>query len=607
LRMRSLSRALSAMVLSMCAMSAAHSTNDPTHFGIDEFLSGHRPTGVIDNRAFVPGSAARPAHAPFRGDIVISEALMRTTPTDLRFHTVRGKDARYFPAVRLSFITVDGDLVPGTQDVIRTGFIPGGRSYWDIIVQPGRVWSEPADGAWSRAAFPFALVNSMEGETHNGLAIFLYRGREVSALRYQIVQQTLPGYVEAIFTASGSAPTHAEPGEPRDAQELARRYRAAKADELSIRPWSELEQHAAGPALKGFADGLPAKDTVLTGMDYEGVFYLHDCDSAAGPLPWCDRARFGIWSVTKAFANEVALLHLAQKYGPEVFKAKIVDYVPAARAYPAWADVKFDDCINMATGIGNGSPKRDPNDISDGYLDPTYYDWYDAQSRDDKIAALLRTGHTYPWGPGQVARYRDQDTFILSVAMDAYLKSKQGPNASLWTMLEREVYEPIGIHYAPVGRTVESSGEGSPIMGFGVFATIGDLVKVARLYHARGEWHGRQLLYAPRIDELIAGTRPRGLPTGDHGDFGETTYFNAFWHIRFDSTDGCSLYVPQMSGWGSNVVTLYPGGVTGIRIAHLPSDAPASDDPLPMARAANRLVSFCDPNDNASSNNKSAQ
>ncbi len=567
--------------------------DEHSHLDAAELLSGTR-SAVIDNRAFVPDPAASPARAPFDGELVLSEALMQTVPAELKTHALRGRDARYFPAARLSFVTVDGDLVPATQDVIRTGFAAGGRSYWDIIIQPGRVWSEPADGGWSRAAFPFALVNSLEGETHNGLAIFLYRGRKVSALRYQIVQQTLPGNVETIFAASGSVPTHAERGAPRDAAALARRYRAAWADAVPVHPWSELEQQVGKETLAGFADGLPAQDTVLSGLDYHGVFYLHGCASAGGPLPWCDRARFGVWSVTKSFINEIALLRLAQKYGPEVFKAKIVDYVPAARSRPGWAEVTFSDCINMASGIGNGSSKRDPNDISDGFLDTTYDDWYDARSKDDKISALLRTAHVYPWGPGQVARYRDQDMYILGVAMDAFIKAREGRNASLWSMIQNEVYEPIGIHYATSSRTIEPRGEGVPLMGFGVYATIDELVKVSRLYHARGRWHENQILYAPRIDELKAGTAPRGLPSGDHTPFGETTYFNAFWHMRYDANEGCKLYIPQMLGWGSDSVTLYPGGLTGIRIARLPADSTATDDPTPMARVANRLVPFCE-------------
>jgi hypothetical protein len=121
-----------------------------------------------------------------------------------------------------------------------------------------------------------------------------------------------------------------------------------------------------------------------------------------------------------------ALLHLAQKYGPAVLDLKIRDYVPEAAKYVGWNDVRFDDAINMATGIGNGSTNVHPNDISDGYIDPSYAAWYEAQSEREKIEALLRDGRVYPWGPGKVTRYRDQDMFILGVAMDRFLKTKEG-------------------------------------------------------------------------------------------------------------------------------------------------------------------------------------
>jgi hypothetical protein len=52
-------------------------------------------------------------------------------------------------------------------------------------------------------------------------------------------------------------------------------------------------------------------------------------------------------------------------------------------------------------------------------------------------------------GPGLVARYRDQDVPLLGVAMKRFLQAKEGPEADLWTMMEREVHAPIGIHDAP--------------------------------------------------------------------------------------------------------------------------------------------------------------
>jgi hypothetical protein len=155
------------------------------------------------------------------------------------------------------------------------------------------------------------------------------------------------------------------------------------------------------------------------------------------------------------------------------------------------------------------------------------------------------------------------------------------------------VYEPIGIYFVATNRTIEPAGDGIPLTSFGVYATVGDLVKIARLYETDGRAEdGRQLLYRPRIHELRAGTASRGLPTGDHSPFGETTYFNAFWHIRYDAAGGCKLYIPQMIGWGSNIVALYPDGLTGIRIAHVPAGSP-HDDPTPMARVADRIAPFC--------------
>ena len=106
-----------------------------------------------------------------------------------------------------------------------------------------------------------------------------------------------------------------------------------------------------------------------------------------------------VWSATKALANETALLRLAQRFGPAVFDLKIVDYVPEAKGYRGWRDVRFEDAINMATGNGNGSTKRNPNDTNDGYIDARYSRWYESRSVSEKLSVLLADGGVYPWGP----------------------------------------------------------------------------------------------------------------------------------------------------------------------------------------------------------------
>ncbi len=195
------------LILCVFTLTGAHCPAAAAHrISTAELISPTWSGGVIANTAFTPGSDAVAEHAPFLGTLRLTETEMTTEPTVFSPQSVLGRDPKLYPGVAISFFTDKGDLVPFTQDVIRYGSSNRGRSYWDVIVQPGRVWSQPEDSGWSRAGFPFALVNSLEGETHNGLATFLYKDGRVSNLRFQIVQQTAPFYVKNAFVAAGLVP-----------------------------------------------------------------------------------------------------------------------------------------------------------------------------------------------------------------------------------------------------------------------------------------------------------------------------------------------------------------------------------------------------------------
>jgi hypothetical protein len=347
-------------------LAGGHSaTAAAQHVSAAELLSPTWTGTVTVNTAFTPGPDAVSAHEPFVGTLRLTESEMISEPAAFAPPLVLGRNPKLFPGVTISFFSYKGDLVPFTQDVIRYGSTKRGRSYWDIIVQPGRVWSVPDDGRLV-AGFPFALVNSIEGETHNGLATFLYKHGRVSNLRVQIVQQTAPYSIKDEFVASGLVPAAFAPVATDNLNTLKQDYESDLTDAVPVASWSELAAKVGAATLANFDGTMRASDVVLSGLDYQGTFYLKGCKSAGGPLPWCEHARFGVWSATKALANETALLRLAEKYGPAVFEMRIADYLPEAAAYRGWHDVRFEDAIDMATGIGNGSAKREPNDISDG-------------------------------------------------------------------------------------------------------------------------------------------------------------------------------------------------------------------------------------------------
>jgi hypothetical protein len=84
-----------------------------------------------------------------------------------------------------------------------------------------------------------------------------------------------------------------------------------------------------------------------------------------------------------------------------------------------------------------------------------------------------------------------------------------------------------------------------------------------------------------------------GLPTGEAAPSGEVFYFNTFWKASYTTPRGCKLYYPQMEGWGGTVVALFPGKLTGIRIAKIwEDDTHTASATSGMAIVADQLASF---------------
>lgn len=555
--------AAAAVLVSGLAVPQSSSTTPPggdvsgDHITAAQLLSGQRPSGLTRNARFAPGQDALRAPA-FHGTLDIAGAPMDVisdaSDGDIS-NPVGGKDTEFFPDVDLSFFTVDQQLVPVTQDVIRNGALSGTRSYWDLTVQPGRVWTQPGDHGWHRASFPFALVNSIEGETHTGIALFLYRGDQVSPVRFQVVQMTSPFNVPEYFSAWGAAEASFEAG----VSHLGKRrkeFHRSQAARLPQRPWSKLRRFADPSAVRAFNS---YSDVIASAAVLDGTLYRSNCPTSAGPFPYCAEARWGVWSVTKSALLNVALARLAHKFGPSIMDTPIARYVPRART-TGWRDVTFEDLANMASG--HGPAKRPRCYLCD------YQRWYLAPSEDGKTTAAL----DYPrfTKPGSVYNYRDQDAYLLGVAEERLLQDRAGPDASLLRMLRNEVFRPIGISHLPTNSTIEPDADGAadvghPMMAYGYYPTLDDLAKIAMLYQRHGAWDGRQILNRPLVNRLL--TRPKPAPPAlPAGNTGAHWYLND-WHLRrIRSKHDCTRYLPQMEGWGGNTVTVLPGQTTLIRI-----------------------------------------
>ena len=417
----------------------------------------------------------------------------------------------------------------------------------------------------SRASFPVLLIDQLSSEAHNGIATFLFDDERVSMLRFQITQETAP-WVK--YDYWGHAPMTFLPGAIPGESDLRAQFIAERQHQLMIRPWSALPTSASSTVLAGFDGALSPEDVSASGMVVDGILYLRGCNTRTGPFPFCREMRHSVYSVTKSMGAAVALLRLAQKYCDEVLNLKIADYVSVTSAHDGWKHVTLADALNMATGIGDKSPLRQPNDPEADELGPKHKQFDKARTAKEKLDVSFSYGK-YPWEPGEIVRYNSTQTFVLAAAMDAYLKRREGPNAHIWGMLVDEVFRPIGILHAPTLHTLETDGSrGVPLLSTGLFPTIEDVAKLATLLQSGGRHDGQQLLSPAKLAEaLFRANVMTGIATGRGNRFGGERYHLGFWSIAYQPRNGCTVHIPYMSGHGGNLVVLLPNAVSAIRFA----------------------------------------
>src|SRR5258708_19531185 len=101
----------------------------------------------------------------------------------------------------------------------------------------------------------------------------------------------------------------------------------------------------------------------------------------------------------------------------------------------------------MATGIGDEGRERDGSTSADenGAKMPR---WIVKRPLREKLEIALSYGK-YPWNHREVFRYNSTQTFVLAVALDTYLKPREGPDPHLWDIVRAEGSRPPGTFPPP--------------------------------------------------------------------------------------------------------------------------------------------------------------
>lgn len=496
-------------------------------------------------------------------------------------------DAKLFPGLEVDFFTTDdGDLVPVQRGIIRKPIKDRTRSFWELIVGPGKVWkaedSAMGGKGWNKAAFPFSLVQSQEGEALIGLGFFYYKGQKVSKLFFQISNDTAGGFLfwdnDWNVTGWGEVETTYTPDTLANESALQKAFKEEVAKRLPMKPLSEL-----GPAVSGLGGGVNQDNVLTAAIVKDRVIYYSPVKTPFGEYPYLYGMRVGVWSMSKSLVPGIAALRLAEKYGTDFLDTKIVDYFKEntefkyinEEAKARWKLVTINHALHLTTGMG--PINYDKNWATDS---KNTYQWSYSYDLADQIRFYFNQGpNPEVSGPGEKFAYIDQDMWIATLAMERFLQQKEGPKATIVNMLIEDVYKPIGVDHFALGTGYTKNNErGFPYCAWGVIPTIDYLAKAGRLIANKGmSEDGKQILKKELVEDFF--TQPK--------------YQLAYWKNTFTNKNKKEFYIPRMSGAGGNYVFSMPNGLVGIVLGYNSySFKWTNEQQLTMIEAANNIEPF---------------
>lgn len=533
------------------------------------FSDHYTASPVEDTSGFgLPANAAPPTEV-FEGTLALGNLSNNDFKliSDIYKQIPPGDSAwKHLANFSFQFVQNGSHIIPAQQALAYTG-----NPAWNYIVGQGRVWMENGDHGYMRAAVPFALIQRNQNCVHNGELTFLFsntKSPNISNVYYQITKETC---YPMKFDAWGMLSATYKPGKIAEATEIKNAYVDEIENRMPTKPFSGLKTDFpnSGIILSNFTrkfvctSGDPTCVTthglVINGTNYSSGT---NCATRSGYYAFCDEMRLPSYSTAKTVFANVALARLGELYGTRVYEQLIKDFIaPPTGNTGDWSTTTFNAAADMATGNYNFSG----DEVDEGSANMGAF--LDDERYEDKVKDAFEFNlHTV--APDTLWIYHSSDTFLLTSAMNDYLKQREGKDADIFNKVLKDVYLPLKTSqgFRSMIRT-DNSATGHPTGYYGLFYIHDDIAKIADwLNNGNGMINGKQVLEPTRLKEaLFREPTVTGLnvPVSNDENFfyKDSTWGKTMTPSQFPQYS-CTFRIAYMSGFGGINVLLLPNGVT---------------------------------------------
>ena len=477
------------------------------------------------------------------------------------------------PDFSFEYVSDGAAIVPVLREPQRSN-----HPYWEIILEPGQAWSDPADKGWSRAALPFALKEKNQNCTHNGLITFLYKADgSITRVAWQVGSETCL-YLK--IDLWGISEAQYQPRSIPGTADIIAVYHNEIEGRLPVKPVSALSEDY--PSMNPAAFVPPgAEDVSVYGFVFNGAHYRSNCPTRYGPYPFCDVLDLPSYSLAKSVFAGLGYLLLTQQW-PEFADMPVTGLIPECLLEDGrWQDVTTTHLLNMTTGLYQSSAFESDENSSDMQT------FFLAETHAEKVRFSCEA-----WAkksePGSVAVYHTTDDYLLGVAMNTFLKQKLGPQSDIYNdlvykhFLKRLKLSPVS-HWTQ--RTYDEREQ--PFVSYGLIFHADDIAKIATSLNSDSTLN-QSLNNSAFKAAMFMGSKYDNAWTSQYG---EVAYHNGFWGYDVAKSIDCSVetWIPFMSGYGGIVVAMFPNG--GVYYYFSDSDQHTFRN---AAVEANKALNYCE-------------